>query len=563
MTNLGFVAKISDLLSFNRKRPMKLKRHFITSILLATAWMLTLMSFTVFHLLKTTHDESLEQRSLEMASIVALDPVVINAVEEANQHSGVNIRPYIESLRAQTQATFIVVVNKYAIRLSHPDPKKVGQKFVGEDLLPVLDTGIKHSNYAVGSLGKAIRSFAPVMVNGKVVGAVCVGILNEEVAHLFIKQHSQLLIVVLMVLLMGIMLIISLLSKLKRTMQDLEPETVVNMFMEHKRIFNAIRDPIVSVDNSLKITAINDIATKIIAMGSMAVQDYINQPLSRFASGLSKIIESGTGNEYTGTIRLGKLDYRVFIYPLQSGVEQQGYVIIFMSDMEVNELKKELIYYKNYAELLRSKTHEYSNKLNVLSGMLQLQHYDDAIEFIDRESKGHQRIIGNIVRSIQNSTVASLLLAKYNKAAEAGVKYLLDEDNILKDYRKPISEKFATILANLIDNAILAACNNKHNAAPMVQIYVSDRSQHVILEVQDSGAGIAPEIAAHILDFGVSSKDEQEQTGVGLYLVNELVTQLNGSIDWERTEDNTTLFSIYLDKGEIKRYEEESHYHDH
>ncbi|KFZ37482.1 histidine kinase [Shewanella mangrovi] len=542
---------------------MKLKRHFITSILLATAWMLTLMSFTVFHLLKTTHDESLETRSLEMASIVALDPVVINAVEEANQHGGVNIRPYIESLRAQTEVTFIVVVNKYAIRLSHPDPKKVGQKFVGEDLIPVLENGIKHSNYAVGSLGKAIRSFAPVMVDGKVVGAVCVGILNEEVAHLFIKQHSNLLIVVIMVLLVAIMLIVTLMSKLNRTMKDLDPELVVNMLMEHDRIFNAIRDPIVSIDNNLNITAINDIATKIIAMGSMGKKDFIHQPLARFSTALSQIVKAGTGREFTGTIKLGKLDYRVCIYPLQSGQEHHGYVIIFLSDMQLNELKKELIYYKNYAELLRSKTHEYSNKLNVLSGMLQLQHYDDAIEFIDRESKGHQRIIGNIVRSIQNSTVASLLLAKYNKAAELGVKYLLDEDNILKDYSKPVSEKLATILANLIDNGILAACNNKHNAAPMVQIYVSDRSQHVILEVQDSGAGVAPEIADNILEFGVSSKDEQEQTGVGLYLVNELVNQLNGSIDWERTEDNTTLFSIYLDKGEIKRYEEESHYHDY
>ncbi|WP_244859149.1 sensor histidine kinase [Shewanella dokdonensis] len=231
--------------------------------------------------------------------------------------------------------------------------------------------------------------------------------------------------------------------------------------------------------------------------------------------------------------------------------------------MELNDLRKELIYYKNYAELLRSKTHEYSNKLNVLSGMLQLKHYDDAIEFIDRESKGHQHIIGNLVRSIQNSLVASLLLAKYNKAAEIGIKYELDDDNILQDYSKLVSEKLATILGNLIDNAILAAWNNRQNVPPAVHVYVSDRSQHVILEVQDTGAGVASELADNILDFGVTSKAEQEQTGVGLYLVNELVKQFRGSIDWERTEDNATLFSIYLDKSEIKRYEAESHYHDY
>lgn len=231
--------------------------------------------------------------------------------------------------------------------------------------------------------------------------------------------------------------------------------------------------------------------------------------------------------------------------------------------MELNDLRKELLHYKNYSEQLRSKTHEYSNKLNVLSGMLQLKHYDEVIEFIDRESKGHQRIIGNIVRSIHNSLVASILLAKYNKATETNVKYVLDEDNNLLNYSKLVSEKLATILGNLIDNAIVAAWNNRSNVPPEVQVYVSDRSQHIILEVQDSGSGVIPEIADTIFDFGVTSKTDQEQSGIGLYLVNELVKQFSGSLDWERTEDNTTLFSIYIEKSEVKRYEAESHHHDY
>jgi two-component system CitB family sensor kinase len=548
---------------FHFRKPMNFKKHFITSILLAMAWIITIMAIMVFQLLKSTHDESLKQRGLEMASILARDPVVIEAVERANQEPGVSIRSYIENLRAETDASFIVVVNQDAIRLSHPAANKIGKKFVGDDLQPVLKQGIKQSTYAVGSLGLAIRSFAPVVVDGKVVGAVCVGILKGEVSHLFIERHAHLLLLVLLVLVITVIVIVVVLSKLKRTMQDLEPELVVNRLMEHDRIFNAIRDPIISIDNHFLITAINDIATKILAMGSMGKQDYLGQPLSRFSSALDKIARAGHGQAYSGSLRLGKLDYRVCIYPLQTAQEQHGYVIFFLADMELNDLRKELIYYKNYAELLRSKTHEYSNKLNVLSGMLQLKHYDDAIEFIDRESKGHQHIIGNLVRSIQNSLVASLLLAKYNKATEMGVKYELDDDNILQDYSKLVSEKLATILGNLIDNAILAAWNNRQNVAPAVHVYVSDRSQHVILEVQDTGAGVASEIAEHILDFGVTSKEEQEQTGVGLYLVNELVKQFRGSIDWERTEDHATLFSIYIDKSEIKRYEAESHYHDY
>jgi two-component system CitB family sensor kinase len=402
-----------------------------------------------------------------------------------------------------------------------------------------------------------------VISNGEVIGAVCVGILTQEVSLLFLQSYANLLFVVILVLMIAVLLTLVVLSKLKRTMQYLEPELVIKRLMEHDRIFNAMHDPIISVSNDFTISAINDIATQILPMGSMSKSDYIGQPLAHFSAMLSQIAKDCHQEVATKRIRLGKLEYRVCIYPWHVNQEQHGYIIIFIADMELNELRKELLHYKNYAEQLRSKTHEYSNKLNVLSGMLQLKHYDEVIEFIDRESKGHQRIIGNIVRSIHNSLVASILLAKYNKATETKVKYVLDEDNNLSNYSKLVSEHLATILGNLIDNAIFAAWNNRNNVPPEVQVYISDRSQHIILEVQDSGSGIMSEIADNIFDFGVTSKKEQEQSGIGLYLVNELVKQFNGSIDWDRTENNTTLLSIYLEKSEVKRYEAENNHHDY
>ncbi|HEY5716468.1 MAG TPA: ATP-binding protein, partial [Psychromonas sp.] len=88
-----------------------------------------------------------------------------------------------------------------------------------------------------------------------------------------------------------------------------------------------------------------------------------------------------------------------------------------------------------------------------------------------------------------------------------------------------------------------------------IHVYLSDRSNHIILEVQDSGAGVPEDISEHILEFGVSSKHNAEQSGIGLYLVKQLVNYFHGSIDWERTEQYTTLFSIYLDKNETANYD--------
>ncbi|MCE0496134.1 sensor histidine kinase [Vibrio salinus] len=115
--------------------------------------------------------------------------------------------------------------------------------------------------------------------------------------------------------------------------------------------------------------------------------------------------------------------------------------------------------------------------------------------------------------------------------------------------KKILPKKIVTILGNLIDNALLAAWENRNQQpSPFISIYISDRSQHIMIEVEDNGIGVPSEIEHNILEFGVTSKDTDEQNGVGLYLVKQLVDYMNGSIDWERTEDNSTLFSVYLER---------------
>lgn len=223
-------------------------------------------------------------------------------------------------------------------------------------------------------------------------------------------------------------------------------------------------------------------------------------------------------------------------------------MIVFYANLNQDELEREIVYLKNYAELLRSKTHEYSNKLNVLSGMLQLGNFDKAVDFIQQETDSYQSIIRSIVTSVNDSAIAGLLMAKFNKASDLGVTFTLDEDTCLSSYEKSASEKLVTIIGNLIDNALLAAWQNRNQKPAEIQLYLSDRNQHIIIEVQDSGIGVPDEISDSILEFGVSSKQDDQQNGVGLYLVNQLVDYFHGSIDWERTEQETTLFSLYLDK---------------
>ncbi|MGP8306067.1 ATP-binding protein [Vibrio sp. YIC-376] len=534
---------------------MKLKNYLALSTILTTSSIVVTVTIAILFLLKGTYQEGIEERGRELARVIAHDPTVISAVEKHNRNSQGDLQEYIEDLRTRTDTSYIVILDKNALRLSHPTQEKVGQKFIGEDVETVLSTGDEYSSVAIGSLGKAIRNFAPIFLNGEVIGAVCIGYLYETAFDLIIKRENQIGLLIGLVYLLGIGTTVTVVYKIKRTFLELEPEFIVNKFKENELMLDSIRDSIIAVDNDMNITFINESAIDKLSMGVLGRYDYMNHPISCYSKPLSHLILSHLGKYSQGEFDIGKFSYKANIYPIKTGRGLNGHVIVFFANLEHNELEKELTYLKNYSQLLRSKTHEYSNKLNVLSGMLQIGNYKEAINFIQLETDNYQSIVRNIVMTINDSAIAGLILAKFNKASDMGVKFTVDADTTLSCYEKDISNKLITIIGNLIDNALLAAWQNKSVVKPEVQIYLSDRSNHIIIEVEDSGSGVPDKLNEYIFDLGVSSKSGDEQSGIGLYLVKQIIDYFQGSIDWERSENNTTVFSVYLNKKEVLGHE--------
>jgi two-component system CitB family sensor kinase len=158
--------------------------------------------------------------------------------------------------------------------------------------------------------------------------------------------------------------------------------------------------------------------------------------------------------------------------------------------------------------------------------------------------------LATLVKNIENSPVAGMLLSKYNYAAEAGITFVLDEDSKLNAYSQSVNDDLVTLIGNIVENAFYAAKGNPH-LPPSVDVFISDRTNYVMITIEDTGLGIDERIAQRIYDLGVSSKPDQTQHGVGLYLVSRIVKRYNGTLDWERSDDQTTVFSVYLDKREL------------
>ena len=106
-------------------------------------------------------------------------------------------------------------------------------------------------------------------------------------------------------------------------------------------------------------------------------------------------------------------------------------------------------------------------------------------------------------------------------------------------------EKLGQIIRNLLSNALKFTPEKGK-----IILHIAQADSQLILKVQDSGEGIHPEDIPHIFDRFYQGKKELNAqhvgTGIGLALVKDLVTLLNGSITVSSNPDSGTVFNIQL-----------------
>lgn len=529
---------------------MTLKSYLTAIILITITFIMAISGGLLVIITQQTYLDGVSQRGIELAKVIASDEDVIAAVRRSNDGQAISLQTYIEQLRSKTDASYIVITNRQGIRLSHPKKQRIGQVFSGADIQPTLEHGIARTTTASGTLGPAIRNFAPIRDEQKVIGAISIGYLERSVAQLLFTYYIEAIIWLGIIYIIAIALTLSLLSKLKRTFLEYEPEEIVQQFKQHSLLLDGIREGIIAIDKNHKITAINPTAGAWIAPES-SHKTLVGLPLESLSRTLTQLIHQALLKRHKKVITIGRHEFAATLYPLNE-TEDAGYLIVLNHEQDMSDLEQELTRVTAYAHQLRAKTHEHNNKLNVLSGLLQANEFSAAIDYLQQESDSHQTMLGSLVRSIENSPVAGMLLSKYNHAIEQGLDFALDEDSQLKHYSQAVNDDLITLLGNVIDNAFYAAQANLASQPPKVTLFISDRTAYLMITIEDSGAGVDQDIADYIYDLGVSSKPQQNENGVGLYLVSNIVRRYGGSLDWERSDQGTTVFSVYLDKRELE-----------
>jgi signal transduction histidine kinase len=113
-----------------------------------------------------------------------------------------------------------------------------------------------------------------------------------------------------------------------------------------------------------------------------------------------------------------------------------------------------------------------------------------------------------------------------------------------------VVDAFNQVMLNLLINgahAIGAALKQTGASRGTITIRSRREARHVLIEVEDTGTGIAPENRAKIFEPFFTTKALGAGTGQGLAIVHSvIVTQHGGTLDFDTEAGRGTVFRLRL-----------------
>ena len=195
---------------------------------------------------------------------------------------------------------------------------------------------------------------------------------------------------------------------------------------------------------------------------------------------------------------------------------------------------------------MRANNHDFTNKLHVILGLIQIGEYEKAQSYIQNISIIQKETVSYVMHNIQNSSLVALLIGKIARASECNVKFSFKENSKYSEDDIIIpSEALVTITGNLIDNA-LDSMNSSSSENKLLTVGIFTKPGELLLTVQDTGFGIPEKFKDKIFDNGFSTKGNGR--GVGLFHSKQLIESLGGDVFVESQVGNGACFSVILRK---------------
>lgn len=461
------------------------------------------------------------EQSLAIARTVAAFPEVRRAFARPPDPRS-EVQRVAERVRRSARASFVVVADNRGIRYSHPDPAKIGHRLSTDPSLALA--GREYVGVQTGTLGTSVRAKVPIYGSGgRVVGLVSVGILQTKVSEHLREDLPLLSIPPALGLLLGIAGSLLVARRIKRQTFGLEPDEIGALLEQREAMLHAIKEGTVTVDAGGRVTLVNDEARRLLDLDASAV-----------GKRLAEIVPPGHVREVLaghveGPDQVVLVNDRVLLVnriPVQIRGKAIGAVVTLRDRTELEGLLRELADVRGFADALRAQEHDFSHKLHVVAGLIELGRHDDAIRFINESALVQQELVGAIVDPVGDPIIAALLLGKAAVAAERRIELRLVESGLPNE--QPGAADLVTVIGNLIDNALESVA-----AGGWVEVTIRDEGNGVYVRVHDSGPGIDSTVIDEIFHDGFTTKvaNRTGRRGLGLALVTQAVRRRGGTID--------------------------------
>ena len=516
---------MSDFKRENSKNTYSLKTIIILLVCMVVLIALSCTSILVAYDNAKTTRISLEDKVWTIATSFARSPVVIEGL--TNENTRERLQEYTLEVQSETNVEYIVVMDMDRIRLTHPTFDQVGKKFVGNDEGLAFE-GETYTSTAEGTLGESLRAFIPVFdeTTREQIGVVSVGILTAHINEAVYRSQFMVLLGGFFGLIPGIIGAVFLASKVKKSMQNLEPVEIAQLLETREAILSSVQEGILAIDSSGKIILVNEAATKMLQKAGLD-KSPLYQDVAEFIPefNLHDVLKKDR-IERNQQVTLHELELVVNRVPVDSNGVRMGAMATFQDKTELTLALDQLSGIKSYAEALRMHTHEFMNKLHVVSAMVHTESYDELQTYIKTISTYYQEDVGWISRHLNDPVLVGYLLNKLNMVKNKGIEISLTGESSWPVVKEPkLLNVLITVIGNSLDNASEALSTIKN---PKIIVTIDYDGENILWKVRDNGAKIAQEKLDQLLDKGNSTKGSER--GYGMYLMLTSTEEVGGEL---------------------------------
>ncbi|MGW1036283.1 sensor histidine kinase [Streptomyces antibioticus] len=481
-------------------------------------------------------DDQAMRRALAIAQTTAAMPGLAAELQDTSPAVDGPVQREAERIREASGAEYVVVMDLHGTRWSHPDPGQVGghvstdpsQALAGENVMEIDD----------GTLGRSARGKVPLRdSDGTIVGAVSVGIEYDSVRARLLHAIPGLFAYAGAALAVGALAAWLISRRVQRQTRDLAFSDISALLAEREAMLHGIREGVVALDRAGRVRLLNDEARRLLDLGDEALG---RSPDEALGAGRTADVLAG---RVTGTDLIAVRGQRVLVanrMPTDDG----GAVATLRDRTELEQLGRELDSTHGLLDALRAQDHEHANRMHTLLGLLELERYDDAAEFVGEVVGEHRATAEQVAERIEDPLLAALLVGKATVAAERGVALWVSDRTRLPD-RLIDPRGLVTVVGNLVDNALDAAAGTPH---ARVEVELRAEGRTAILRVRDTGPGVPATERELIFTEGWSTKrpPAHGQRGIGLSLVHRLAERQGGSATVGEAEGGGAEFTVVL-----------------